>query len=540
MMQIKYGKPVMEGISIGKIFVYERNKNDVCDNRVENVDVEIQRFYEARDEAIENLSELYQKTVKDVGNSTASIFIIQQMLAQDEQYNDAIVALIREQKVNAQFAVAKVADSMSLIFKMMDNSHMKDRSADISDISERIINILAGGIANAINTDEPVILIADDLEPTETFQLTKDKVISFVTINGSVNSHTAIIAKTMGIPALINTDMELSENLNGKMAIVDAYHNCIYIEPTNEIMLHARARRDADLNRKRILKELKGKRAVSPQGESIKLLANVNNLNDVGYALSNDAEGIGLFRSEFFFLIKDRFPTENEQYELYKKLLLKMGGLPVTIRTFDFGADKKADYLRLPEEKNPVLGLRGIRYGLSRSNILITQLKSLLRASVFGKLKILLPMVTSVEEVEKVLKILADIEDNLYSKSIPFGDYELGVMIETPAAVMISDLLAQKVDFFSVGTNDLTQYTLAMDRQNQFVEPFFNPKHIAIRRMLDIVAVSAKANAIEVSVCGELAADFTMTDFFLSRGFDALSVVPDKILPLKRQIVGIN
>ncbi|MDR0918403.1 MAG: phosphoenolpyruvate--protein phosphotransferase [Oscillospiraceae bacterium] len=536
-MQIKYGKPVMEGISIGKIFVYNRMNNDVCDERIVDVETEIARYKEARTEVIVNLQELYEKSIHTVGKATASIFLIQQMVAQDDNYNTAIESMIRSQKVNAQYAVAKVADSMALIFKMMDNTYMRERAADISDVSEKIINALNGGIVNVIHSDEPVVLITDDLSPTETYKLTREKVLSIVTINGSVNSHTAIIAKTMGLPALIKTDIELNENLTGKLAIVDCYHNCVYIDPSEEVLEVAQNRLQRDLKQKEIYKELRGKKTVSPQGKTINLLANINSLNDVDIALSNDAEGIGLFRTEFFFLAKERFPTENEQFEIYKKVLMKMGDKPVTIRTFDLGADKATEYLRMPEEKNPALGLRGIRFGLNRSNILITQLKALLRASLYGNLKILLPLIISVEEVEKVYKILNDIEDNFHSKGIEIGDYKVGVMIETPAAVMISDLLAARVDFFSVGTNDLTQYTLAIDRQNQFVEPYYNAKHTAIKRMLDMVAVSAKANAIELSICGELAANLTLTDYFLSRGYNSLSVVPEMIFPLKQKIM---
>jgi phosphotransferase system enzyme I (PtsI) len=538
-MEIRYGKSVIDAISIGKIYVYDRTKNEVRRRKIDDIEAEVKRFFDARDIAVENLQELYEKSVRGIGKATASIFVIQQMLAQDDSYINAVESMIRGQKINAEYAVAKVSDSMALTFKMMDNSYMRERAADVCDLSERIITILCGGIANSIHTSEPVILLADDLDPSETLQLSKDKVISFITVNGSVNSHTAILAKTMGIPALINAEVELSRELNGKTAIIDGYHNCVYIEPNDEIMEAAVWRFDYDNKQKQILENLKGRKATSPQGKTIKLYANINSMNDIDLALANDAEGIGLFRSEFFFLSKERFPTENEQFELYKKVLEKMNGKSVTIRTIDLGADKTADYLRIPEEKNPALGLRGVRFSAARPSIMTTQLRALLRASAFGNLKILVPMITSVEEVNGILKNLQEIENSLYEKNIAVGDYKIGIMIETPSAVMISDLLAAKVDFFSIGTNDLTQYTLAVDRQNQFVEQYYNPRHIAIRRMLELVLINAKSNGIEVGVCGELATDFTMTDFFVTRGFNSLSIVPNMILPLKRQIIGI-
>ncbi len=536
-MYTYHGKSVFGGVAIGKICVYRKGEQTVKRVKIEDSTHEIARFDEAVQESIRQLGELYDKAVKEVGEANAAIFEIHQMMLEDDDYLDAAKNIIETQKVNAEYAVAVTGDNFSQMFSSMDDEYMRGRAADVKDISERIVRILSGGTGQGIATDEPVIILADDLAPSETVQLEKDKVLSFVTVHGSVNSHTAILARTMSIPALIGTDVALDDSVDGKFAIVDGTNGILYVEPDDDTLEIMKKRQQEELEKKRLLQTLKGRETVTLDGKTIRLYANIGNSKDLASVIQNDAAGIGLFRSEFLYLEKETFPTEEEQFQVYRHVVETMAGKPVIIRTLDIGADKQCDYFELKKEENPAMGCRAIRICLTRPEIFKTQLRALFRASAYGNLQIMYPMITSVWEVEAIGKIVDEVKAELKSQNIQFGEPKQGIMIETPAAVMISRDLAKKVDFFSIGTNDLTQYTLAIDRQNPELDAFYDPHHPAVLAMIKMVVENAHAEGIWAGICGELGADMTLTKEFLKMGVDELSVSPGRILPIRKIIV---
>lgn len=538
-MEILQGKSVFGGIAIGKICVYQKEEQQVKRSKVDDVDKEIQRFREAKDLAITQLGQLYDKAVKEVGESSAAIFEIHQMMLEDLDYVESIENIIKTQSVNAEFAVAETSDNFQMIFASMDDEYMRGRAADVKDVSERLLTILHGNHKDALHTAEPVIIAADDLAPSETVQLDKEKVLAFVTIHGSTNSHTAILAKTMNIPALIGVDIDLKA-VDGKMAVVDGYEGRIYIEPDEEVLAEKQAKLQEDIEKRNLLQTLKGRENVTLDGQKIMLYANIGDIKDLGMVMQNDAGGIGLFRSEFIYLDKETFPTEEEQFKVYKTVAETMAGKRVIIRTLDIGADKQADYFNLGKEDNPAMGYRAIRICLTQPEIFKTQLRAIFRASAYGKIAIMYPMITSVEEVLKIKEIVAEVKEELTFQKIAFGEVEQGIMIETPAAVMISDLLAKEVDFFSIGTNDLTQYTLAIDRQNDKLDDFYNPHHKAVLRMIAKVVENSHKEGIWTGICGELGADPELTKLFLAMGVDELSVSPGRILGLRKIILETN
>lgn len=528
------GKSVFGGIAIGRLSIYNKKENQVKREKITDVEAEITRFTDAKETAKEQLKGFYKKAVKEVGEVNAAIFEVHQMMLDDLDYVESITNMIRAQEVNAEFAVASTGDNFSKMFAAMDDDYMKERAADVKDISNRVISILQNAENGSVTGEEPVILLADDLAPSETVQLDKSKVLSFVTRHGSTNSHTAILARTMNIPALIGIDF--SEDVNGKMGIVDGYTGTLYIEPDEEIMKKYEAKKAEDENKKRLLLELKGKENVTLDGKKINLYANIGGVADVANALSNDAGGIGLFRSEFLYLESEDYPTEEAQFAAYKTVAENMAGKKVIIRTLDIGADKQVDYFHMEKEENPAMGYRAIRICLDRPEIFKTQLRAIYRASYYGTISIMFPMIISVKEVKRIKEIVAEVKAELTAEGIPFKDCELGIMIETPAAVMISDLLAEEVDFFSIGTNDLTQYTLAIDRQNPKLDSFYDSHHEAILRMLQMVVDNGHKHGCWVGICGELGADTTLTSTFLKMGFDELSVSPAMILRVREEI----
>lgn len=528
------GKSVFGGIAIGRLSIYNKKENQVKREKITDVEAEITRFTDAKETAKEQLKGFYEKAVKEVGEVNAAIFEVHQMMLDDLDYVEAITNMIRTQEVNAEFAVASTGDNFSKMFAAMDDDYMKERAADVKDISNRVISILQNAENGSVTGEEPVILLADDLAPSETVQLDKSKVLSFVTRHGSTNSHTAILARTMNIPALIGIDF--SEDVNGKMGIVDGYTGKLYIEPDEEAMKKYEAKKAEDENKKRLLLELKGKENVTLDGKKINLYANIGGVADVANALSNDAGGIGLFRSEFLYLESEDYPTEEAQFAAYKTVAENMAGKKVIIRTLDIGADKQVDYFHMEKEENPAMGYRAIRICLDRPEIFKTQLRAIYRASYYGTISIMFPMIISVKEVKRIKEIVAEVKAELTAEGIPFKDCELGIMIETPAAVMISDLLAEEVDFFSIGTNDLTQYTLAIDRQNPKLDSFYDSHHEAILRMLQMVVDNGHKHGCWVGICGELGADTTLTSTFLKMGFDELSVSPAMILRVREEI----
>lgn len=528
------GKSVFGGIAIGHLSIYNKKENQVKREKITDVEAEITRFTDAKETAKEQLKGFYEKAVKEVGEVNAAIFEVHQMMLDDLDYVESITNMIRTQEVNAEFAVASTGDNFSKMFAAMDDDYMKERAADVKDISNRVISILQNAENGSVTGEEPVILLADDLAPSETVQLDKSKVLSFVTRHGSTNSHTAILARTMNIPALIGIDF--SEDVNGKMSIVDGYTGTLYIEPDEEIMKKYEAKKAEDENKKRLLLELKGKENVTLDGKKINLYANIGGVADVANALSNDAGGIGLFRSEFLYLESEDYPTEEAQFAAYKTVAENMAGKKVIIRTLDIGADKQVDYFHMEKEENPAMGYRAIRICLDRPEIFKTQLRAIYRASYYGTISIMFPMIISVKEVKRIKEIVAEVKAELTTERIPFKDCELGIMIETPAAVMISDLLAEEVDFFSIGTNDLTQYTLAIDRQNPKLDSFYDSHHEAILRMLQMVVDNGHKHGCWVGICGELGADTTLTSTFLKMGFDELSVSPSMILRVREEI----
>lgn len=536
-MKQYFGKSVFGGIAIGRIWVYQKGEQVVKRTKISDVEAEKQRYRDASNQAMEELQRLYDKALKEVGEANAAIFEIHQMMLEDDDYIDSILNIIDSQGVNAEYAIAETGDNFAQMFSSMDDEYMKGRAADVKDISERLLGILGGGTQSGISSDEPVIIVADDLAPSETVQMDKDKVLSFVTVHGSVNSHTAILARTMSIPALIGTDIPLDESFNGKMAIVDGTNGIIYVEPDDEILGKMREKANEEAEKKMLLLALKGKENITLDGKKIKLYANIGNIKDLATVLENDASGIGLFRSEFIYLEKDNFPTEEEQFAIYKKVAETMAGKQVIIRTLDIGADKQCDYFEMDKEDNPALGHRAIRICLTRPEIFKTQLRALFRASAFGNIAIMYPMITSVWEVRRIKEIVQEVKTELDSQGIAYKNPLQGIMIETPAAVMMSRELAKEVDFFSIGTNDLTQYTLAIDRQNPKLDEFYDPHHPAVLKMIKMVVDHAHEEGIWAGICGELGADLELTQEFLAMGVDELSVSPGRVLPIRKIIL---
>ena len=536
-MQIYKGKSVFGGIAIGKISVYKKDEQLVKRVKIEDADVEMERYTTARNIAAAQLQKLYDKALKEVGEANAAIFEVHQMMLEDEDYNESVENIIHSQMVNAEYAVASTADNFAQMFEAMDDDYMRGRAADVRDISERVITVLAGGAGSGLDSDEPVIIAADDLAPSETVQLDKDKVLSFVTAHGSENSHTAILARTMGIPALIGTGIDLDETVDGKLGIVDGTNGVVYVDPDAELLEEMKNKQQEEQEKKRLLQTLKGKENITLDGQKVMLYANVGNIKDLGIALQNDAGGIGLFRSEFIYLGQDHYPTEEEQFQIYKTVAETMAGRRVIIRTLDIGADKQCDYFELDKEDNPAMGLRAIRICLTRPEIFKTQLRALFRASVYGNINIMYPMSSSVDEVRQIKAIVEEVKAELAEQGIEYGNPAQGIMIETPASVMMSRELAEEVDFFSIGTNDLTQYTLAIDRQNSKLDKFFDSHHPAVLRMIQMTVENAHKAGIWCGICGELGADQALTKDFLAMGVDELSVSPGSILPLRRIIL---
>ena len=536
-MEVYQGKSVFGGIAIGRISVHKKDEQQVKRVKIEDPDREIERYRQAKQTALEQLQGLYRKALKEVGEANAAIFEIHQMMLDDDDYNESIENIIRMQQVNAEYAVASTGDNFAQMFATMEDDYMRARSADVKDISERVLNVLGGGTSGSMDAEEPVIIVADDLAPSETVQLNKDLVLSFVTVHGSVNSHTAILARTMSIPALIGTDIPLTDDIGGKLGIVDGRNGCIYVDPDEETLAKMQQLKQEEQEKKELLQTLKGRENVTIDGKKIMLYANIGNSKDLAAVLQNDAGGIGLFRSEFIYLERETFPTEEEQFQIYRTVAETMAGKPVIIRTLDIGADKKCDYFEMEPEDNPAMGCRAIRICLTRPEIFKTQLRALFRASAFGNISIMYPMIISLEEVHRIKEIVAEVKRELTEQGVAFGEPKQGIMIETPAAVMMSEELAKEVDFFSIGTNDLTQYTLAIDRQNPKLDAFYDPHHPAVLRMIQMVVDNAHKAGIWAGICGELGADQTLTRRFLAMGVDELSMSPGSILPVRKIIL---
>lgn len=533
-MQKYSGKSIFKGIAIGKIYFYSKGEQQVKRNKIEDVAAEQLRYNNAKQQAIEELTKLYDKALKEVGEDNAEIFNVHIMMLEDEDYNDSVSNIIESQLMNAEYAVARTADNFFDMFSNMEDEYFKARAFDIKDISERVISILNGASTGSDIGDEPVIIVANDLAPSETVQMDKDKLLAFVTELGSSNSHTAILARTMNIPALIG--VEIQESWNGKMAIVDGYTGTFLIDPEEDILNEYRAKKEEEEKSRKLLQDLKGKENVTLSGQKINIYANIGNVTDLAAVLQNDASGIGLFRSEFLYLESDHLPTEEEQFHVYKQVAETMAGKKVIIRTLDIGADKQVDYLNLGKEDNPAMGYRAIRICLNEPEIFKTQLRAILRASAFGNISIMFPMIISVNEVLQIKKIVAEVKAELDADGIAYGEVELGIMIETPAAAVISDLLAKEVDFFSIGTNDLTQYTLAIDRQNAKLDPIYDSHHEAVLRLIQMVVDNAHKEGIWAGICGELGADLSLTKRFLEMGLDELSVSPTFVLPIRKAV----
>lgn len=531
------GKSVFGGIAIGRIKVYNKSEQQVKRVHIDDTEHEKKRYYAAVDKAAMQLQELYDKAVKEVGEANAAIFEMHQIMLTDDDYKESVENIIDSQHVNAEYAVAQTGDNYAAMFAAMEDEYMRGRSADVKDISERLINILSGFNASSMVSDEPVIIVAEDLAPSETVQLDKDKILSFVSVKGSVNSHTAILARTMGIPALIGTPVIPDNDIDGKMGIVDGNSGCLYVDPDNEKLGYYRKKQDEQLKQKELLQLLKGREDITIDGRKIKLYANIGNVKDVMTVKANDAAGIGLFRSEFIYLERDTFPTEEEQFNIYRTVAENMAGKPVIIRTLDIGADKQCDYFNMDKEDNPALGMRAIRICLTRTEIFKTQLRALYRASAYGNINIMYPMIANMWEIDRIKEIEKEVRDELKQQGINTGNVQTGIMIETPAAVMQSDELAEKVDFFSIGTNDLTQYTLAVDRQNPKLDSFFDQHHPAVLKMIKMVVDNAHKAGIWAGICGELGADTSLTREFLKMGVDELSVSPGRILPIRKIIL---
>lgn len=566
------GKTVCGGIAIGKLHIIAKTGPSIEKYKVEDSSREIQRLEAAKEEAKAQLADLYEKAAAEVGEAKAAIFEVHQMLIDDSRYLGTIQNIITEQQVNAEYAVSVTADKLGEGFTKTGDAYLRERAADVKDISDRIIRILISrdsenslsvngqncthtdrknslyaynenferSYSTKISAGEPAIILADDLSPSETVQLDKNLVLSFVTVHGSVNSHAAILARTMNKPALIGVGIEITSELEGKTAIVDAITGKLYIEPDEMLLKKMQKRREEDLEKQRHIQVLKGKESVTRDGRRISLCANIGSVGDLEQVLQNDAEGIGLFRSELIYLESKTFPTEEEQFRIYRQVAETLAGMRVVIRTLDIGADKQADYFELGREENPALGLRAIRISLTRPEMFKVQLRAIYRASKYGNLAIMYPMITSLEEVKKIKEISAQVKAELDQEGTPYNDIEEGIMIETPAAVMISDMLAREVDFFSIGTNDLSQYTMAIDRQNPMLEQFFDPHHEAVLRMIEMVCKNAHAENTRVGICGELGADLELTERLLKMGVDELSVSPSYVLPLRDRVRSID
>ena len=528
------GKSIFKGIAIGKILFYQKGEQPVKRVKIEDTAEQIKRYEDARAKAAEQLQGLYEKALKEVGEANAAVFEVHQMMLEDDDYIDSVVNIIETQQVNAEFAAATTGDNFAKMFAEMEDDYFKARAADVKDISERMVNILSGNESGGAIGDEPVIVVAEDLAPSETVQMDKEKLLAFVTRLGSANSHTAILARTMNIPALIEVDIK--EEWNGKMAVVDGYTGTFYIDPDEETLKKMQEKKEEDIKARELLQELKGKEDITVDGKHIKLYANIGGVKDVTSVLANDAAGIGLFRSEFLYLEADNYPNEEAQFQAYKTVAENMAGKKVIVRTLDIGADKQVDYFNLDQEENPAMGYRAIRICLDRRDIFRTQLRALLRASAYGNIGIMYPMIISVDEVKEIKKIVESIKAELTEKGIEYGEVEQGIMIETPAAVMISDLLAEEVDFFSIGTNDLTQYTLAIDRQNSKLDNIYDSHHPAVLRMIQKTIENGHKAGCWVGICGELGADMTLTETFLKMGIDELSVSPTFVLPIRKLI----
>ena len=533
-MEMYTGKSIFKGIAIGKILFYQKGEQPVKRVKIEDTAEQIKRYEDARAKAAEQLQGLYEKALKEVGEANAAVFEVHQMMLEDDDYIDSVVNIIETQQVNAEFAVATTGDNFAKMFAEMEDDYFKARAADVKDISERMVNILSGNESGGAIGDEPVIVVAEDLAPSETVQMDKEKLLAFVTRLGSANSHTAILARTMNIPALIEVDIK--EEWNGKMAVVDGYTGTFYIDPDEDILKKMQEKKEEDIKARELLQELKGKEDITVDGKHIKLYANIGGVKDVASVLANDAAGIGLFRSEFLYLEADNYPDEEAQFQAYKTVAENMAGKKVIVRTLDIGADKQVDYFNLDHEENPAMGYRAIRICLDRRDIFRTQLRALLRASAYGNIGIMYPMIISVDEVKEIKKIVESIKAELTEKGIEYGEVEQGIMIETPAAVMISDLLAKEVDFFSIGTNDLTQYTLAIDRQNSKLDNIYDAHHPAVLRMIQQTIENGHKAGCWVGICGELGADMTLTETFLKMGIDELSVSPTFVLPIRKLI----
>lgn len=533
-MQSYQGKSVYKGIAMGPVVVLKKNDYQVKRTRIEDPEAEIKRVDEALEKSKEQLQKLYDKAVQEVGEASAAIFEVHQMMLEDDDYLEAIQNTIRTEQINAEYAVAATGDNFAEMFASMDDDYMKARSADIKDISERLVRNLSGQDDADLSSIEPSIIVADDLSPSETVQMDKDKILAFVTVHGSTNSHTAILARMMNIPALIGVDMNLEEIHTGMEAVVDGFQGVVIFEPDETVKAQTTEKMAEEAEKLRLLQELKGKENVTLDGHKINIYANIGSVGDIGYVMENDAGGIGLFRSEFLYLGRNDFPTEEEQFQAYKQAVQMMAGKKVIIRTLDIGADKQVDYFNLGNEDNPAMGYRAIRICLKQPEIFKTQLRALLRAAVYGNLSIMYPMITSTEEVKKIYEIVAEVEEELKAQEIQYKIPEQGIMIETPAAAIISDRLAEMVDFFSIGTNDLTQYTLAIDRQNEKLDEFYNPHHEALLRMIRMVVDNAHKCGKWAGICGELGADTTLTEEFVRMGLDELSVAPSMVLKLRK------
>lgn len=535
-MECLKGKSVYKGVAFGKISVLKKDDYVVKRVKIEDTQAELQRVEEAVEASKQQLQKLYEKALKEVGEASAAIFEVHQMMLEDEDYKESIENIISTQQVNAEYAVASTGDNFSQMFASMDDDYMRARAADIKDISNRLVKNLSGQSADVMDLDEPVIVVADDLSPSETVQMDKEKILAFVTVHGSANSHTAILARMMNIPALIGVDMDLEALHTGTEAAVDGFHGEFFVDPSEEVKERIQRKIEEEKEKQELLQQLRGKENVTKGGRHINLYANIGSVADMGYVLENDAGGIGLFRSEFLYIGRNELPDEEEQFQAYKQAVQNMAGKKVIIRTLDIGADKQADYLNIEKEENPALGYRAIRICLAQPEIFKTQLRALFRASAYGNLSIMYPMITSTEEVVQIQAIVQEVKEELKADGIPYNDVEEGVMIETPAAVMISDELAKMVDFFSIGTNDLTQYTLAIDRQNEKLDRFYNPHHKAILKMIQMVVDSAHQEGKWAGICGELGADPELTETFVRMGVDELSVAPSMILKLRKII----
>lgn len=536
-MKVYRGKSVFGGIAIGKIQVYGKGEKQVKRTKVEDAEAEILRYRQATQKAMDQLKALYDKALQEVGEANAAIFEIHQMMLEDGDYQESIENIIHTQEVNAEYAVAQTGDNFAQMFASMEDDYMRGRAADVRDISERLLTVLQGGDEEKMNIKEPVIIVADDLAPSETVQLDKDMVLSFVTVHGSLNSHTAILARTIGIPALVGAGLSLDETIDGKLGIVDGTDGTFYVEPDEETLHRLEKARQEELVKKELLQTLKGKENITLDGQKILLYANIGNMKDLAAVMQNDAGGIGLFRSEFIYLERDDFPTEEEQFNIYRTVAETMGKKRVIIRTLDIGADKQCDYFQMEKEENPAMGCRAIRICLTRPEIFKTQLRALFRASAFGKIAIMYPMITSVWEVRRIKEIVEEVKRELQAQGIACGEPEQGIMIETPAAAVTSDLLAREVDFFSIGTNDLTQYLLAVDRQNTALDEFCDTHHPAVLRMIELVVENAHKAGIWAGICGELGADLELTRDFLAMGVDELSVSPGSVLPIRKIVL---